>query len=99
MKMKMNKKKKEEFNQYKAMQMQTKNAQRKLKKDPLKSRGIKYVDYKDVRILSKFVNDQGKVLPSRITGVTSKMQREVNSAIKRARHLGLMPYVTDEYKS
>lgn len=59
--------------------------------------GIRYVDYRDVDFLSQFVNDQGKILPRRITGNSLKYQRKVSSAIKKARHLALMPYVTDHY--
>ena len=98
--MKMNKKKKEEFKQYKALQMQTqKQQQRKKKVDPLKIRGIKYVDYKDVKLLSRYVNEQGKILPSRITGLSSKMQRELTLAIKRARHLALMPFISEDFRN
>jgi len=96
--MKMNKKKKEEFKQYKAMQMQAKQQPRRKKVDPLKTRGIKYIDFKDIKVLSRFLNEQGKILPSRITGVSSKMQRELTTAIKRARHLGLMPFVSEEFR-
>ena len=60
--------------------------------------GIKYIDYKDVDFLQGFVNEQGKLLPRRITGNSLKYQRKVATAIKRARHLALMPYVTDQYK-
>ena len=98
--MKMNKKKKEEFKQYKILQMQTQKQQlRKKKVDPLKIRGIKYVDYKDVKLLSRYVNEQGKILPSRITGLSSKMQRELTLAIKRARHLALMPFISEDFRN
>lgn len=63
-----------------------------------KKAGIKYVDYKDPQFLSRFVNEQGKMLPRRITGNSLKFQRKVSQAIKRARLLALMPYVTDQYK-
>lgn len=72
---------------------------RRKKADPFKIRGIKYIDFKDARMLSRYVNEQGKILPARITGVSSKMQRELTLAIKRARHLGLMPFVSDEYRA
>jgi small subunit ribosomal protein S18 len=96
----MRKNKREEASQYKTMQMQNqkKHEQRKKKIDPLKSRGIKYIDYKDTRLLARFVNEQGKILPSRITGISSKMQRQMTEAIKRARHLALMPYVSEEFR-
>ena len=63
-----------------------------------KKNGIKYIDYKDANFLLKFVNDQGKILPRRITGTSIKFQKKVALAVKRARHLGLLPYVTDSVK-
>ena len=63
-----------------------------------KKAGIKYVDYKDPEFLKKFLNEQGKILPRRITGTSLKFQRKVAQAVKRARHLGLLPYVTDLLK-
>ena len=59
---------------------------------------IKYIDYKDPNFLKKFLNEQGKILPRRITGTSLKYQRKVARAIKRARHLALLPYVTDLMK-
>lgn len=63
-----------------------------------KKAGIKYIDYKDAEFLKKFLNEQGKILPRRITGTSLKFQRKVAQAIKRARHLALLPYVTDLLK-
>ncbi len=63
-----------------------------------KKAGIKYIDYKDANFLLKFVNEQGKILPRRITGTSIKYQRKVARAIKRARHLAIMPYVADLLK-
>ncbi|OQX78300.1 MAG: 30S ribosomal protein S18 [Bacteroidetes bacterium 4484_276] len=63
-----------------------------------KKAGIKYIDYKDANFLLKFVNEQGKILPRRITGTSTKYQKKVAQAIKRARHLSLMPYVADLLK-
>ncbi len=63
-----------------------------------KKSGIKYIDYKDADFLLKFVNEQGKILPRRLTGTSLKYQRKVSVAIKRARHLSLMPYVADLLK-
>ncbi|MAJ32737.1 MAG: 30S ribosomal protein S18 [Flavobacteriaceae bacterium] len=60
--------------------------------------GIKYIDYKDPDFLMKLVNEQGKILPRRLTGTSLKYQRKVSQAIKRARHLALMPYVGDMLK-
>ncbi len=60
-----------------------------------KKAGIKFIDYKDPEFLKKFLNEQGKILPRRITGTSLKFQRRVAQAVKRARHLALLPYVTD----
>ncbi|MGH1417560.1 MAG: 30S ribosomal protein S18 [Hyphomicrobiaceae bacterium] len=51
------------------------------------------IDYKDVRLLGRYVSERGKIVPSRITAVSAKKQRELARAIKRARFLGLLPYV------
>ncbi|MFM7031882.1 MAG: 30S ribosomal protein S18, partial [Bacteroidota bacterium] len=56
---------------------------------------IHYIDYKDPDFLLKLVNEQGKLLPRRLTGTSLKFQRKVAQAVKRARHLALLPYVAD----
>ncbi len=56
---------------------------------------IEYVDYKDLELLKRFINEQGKILPRRITGASSKFQRQLTLAVKRARHLALLPFVAD----
>lgn len=63
-----------------------------------KKSGIMYIDYKDPNFLLKFVNEQGKLLPRRITGTSLKFQKKVGQAVKRSRHLALMPYVADMLK-
>ena len=63
-----------------------------------KKAGIKYVDYKDAEFLKKFLNEQGKLLPRRLTGTSQKYQKKVASAVKRARHLAMLPFVTDMFK-
>ena len=60
--------------------------------------GIKYVDYKDPDFLSRFINEQGKILPRRLTGTSLKFQRKISVAVKRARHLALLPYQSDLLK-
>jgi small subunit ribosomal protein S18 len=60
--------------------------------------GIKFIDYKDTDFLMNFINEQGKLLPRRITGNSLKYQRKVAQAVKRARFLGLLPYVADLMK-
>lgn len=63
-----------------------------------KKNGIKFIDYKDPEFLKKFLNEQGKILPRRITGTSLKFQHRIAQAVKRARHLALLPYVTDLIK-
>ena len=58
-----------------------------------KEYGIREIDYKDVKLLRRFVNDQGKIMPRRITGTSAKMHRKLVRAIKRSRSIALMPYV------
>jgi small subunit ribosomal protein S18 len=60
--------------------------------------GIKYIDYKDVEFLKKFINEQGRLLPRRITGTSLKFQRKITSAVKQARQMALLPNVTDLLK-
>lgn len=60
---------------------------------PLSAKGAPEVDYKNIRLLSKFVSERGKIMPSRITSVSLKKQRELSQAVKRARFLALLPYV------
>jgi len=72
-----------------------------IKKDKycrFKKSGIKYVDYKNPDFLLKFINEQGKILPRRVTGTSQKFQKKVNKAVKRARHLAILPYVADLMK-
>ena len=63
-----------------------------------KKAGSKYIDYTDPEFLKKFLNEQGKILPRRITGTSLKFQRRVATAVKRARQIALLPYVTDMLK-
>jgi small subunit ribosomal protein S18 len=60
--------------------------------------GIRYIDYKDADFLKKFLNEQGKLLPRRITGNSLKYQRKVSDAVKKARQMAILPYVTDLLK-
>jgi small subunit ribosomal protein S18 len=71
---------------------------RKEKYCRFKKSGIKFIDYKDANFLLKLVNEQGKILPRRLTGTSAKYQNKVSQAIKRARHIALMPYVGDLLK-
>jgi small subunit ribosomal protein S18 len=66
---------------------------RRRKSCPFAGENAPKIDYKDARLLSRYISERGKIVPSRITAVSAKKQRELAKAIKRARFLGLLPYV------
>ena len=66
---------------------------RRRKSCPFSGPSAPKIDYKDVRLLQRFMSERGKIVPSRITAVSTKKQRELTRAIKRARFLGLLPYM------
>lgn len=66
---------------------------RRRKTCPFSGANAQIIDYKDVRLLTKFISERGKIVPSRITAVSTKKQRELAKAIKRARNLALLPYI------
>jgi small subunit ribosomal protein S18 len=68
---------------------------RRRKTCPFSGENALSIDYKDVRLLGRFVSERGKIIPSRISAVSMKKQRELTVAIKRARFLALMPFVTE----
>ncbi|MFY9246030.1 30S ribosomal protein S18 [Roseicyclus sp.] len=65
---------------------------RRRKSDPFEGEGAPSIDYKDVRLLQRYISERGKIVPSRITAVSAKNQRKLAQAIKRARFLALLPY-------
>ena len=66
---------------------------RRRKVCPFSGENAPKIDYKDTRLLQGFMSERGKIVPSRITAVSAKKQRELAKAIKRARHIGLLPYI------
>lgn len=66
------------------------------KKCPFVTAGWKIIDYKDVETLRRFITERGKILPRRITGVSSHFQRQLTLAVKRARYIGLLPFVGED---
>ena len=66
---------------------------RQKKTCPITEAGIRFVDYKDERFLARFITDNGKILPSRLSGTCARHQRQLSTAIKRARELALLPYI------
>ena len=73
--------------------MRTDDMRRQKKTCPITEAGIRFVDYKDERFLSRFITDNGKILPSRLSGVDARHQRQLAKAIKKARFLALLPYL------
>ena len=66
---------------------------------PFSQPGSPVIDYKDIRLLSRYITEKGKIIPSRITGVSSKKQKELAKAIKRARFLSLISYTNKSFLS
>ena len=66
---------------------------RRRKSCPFTGEGAPKIDYKDVRLLQRYISERGKIVPSRISAVSAKKQRKLAQAIKRARHVGLLPYL------
>lgn len=75
-----------------------KKGQRKAKQCKFTKAGLEYIDYKNAEMLLRFINDQGKILPRRVTGTSAKHQRQLNTAIKRARFMSLLPYVAENLR-
>ncbi|WP_026389418.1 30S ribosomal protein S18 [[Acholeplasma] multilocale] len=75
--------------------MQKKFIKKRKKVNFFAKNNIKYIDYKDVDMLKKFISGNGQILPRRVTGTSPRDQRNLSLAIKRARQMGLLPYVVD----
>lgn len=75
------------------MEQQKRRRKKKIKRCKLCEIGVEYVDYKDIRLLSEFLNEKAKIIPKRVNGNCAKHQRMVKVAIKRARHMALLPYI------
>lgn len=78
------------------MAQQRRGSRRRRKVDYIAANHIEYVDYKDVDLLKRFISERGKILPRRVTGTSAKNQRKVANAIKRARIMGLLPFVAED---
>ncbi len=69
---------------------------KKRKSCPFTASGIYHIDYKDLDTLRQFISERGKILPRRITGVSAFHQRQLSKAVKRARHMALLPFVAQD---
>ncbi len=63
---------------------------------PFTAAGIRHIDYKDVNTLAQFITERGKIIPRRITGVSFYHQKQLSSAVKKARHMALLPFVAED---
>lgn len=71
-------------------------SRRRRKVDFIAANHIEYVDYKDTELLERFISERGKILPRRVTGTSAKNQRKLTTSIKRARIMGLLPFVAED---
>lgn len=78
------------------MAQQRRGGRRRKKVDFLAANHIEYVDYKDVELLKRFISERGKILPRRVTGTSAKNQRKITVAVKRARIMALLPFVSED---
>ena len=78
------------------MAQQRRGGRRRRKVDYIAANHIDYIDYKDVDLLKRFISERGKILPRRVTGTSAKDQRKLTVAIKRARVMGLLPFVAED---
>jgi small subunit ribosomal protein S18 len=96
---------KQPFNRFQNNRQQGNRRGNSNEQDPKKKRNCRFteagtiwIDYKDEKLLRKFINEQGKITPKRITGTSARYQRQLVTAIKRARHLALIPFVNEAVK-
>ena len=78
------------------MAQQRRGGRRRRKVDFIAANHIAYIDYKDTDLLRRFISERGKILPRRVTGTSAKNQRKLTIAIKRARIMGLLPFVAED---
>lgn len=78
------------------MAQQRRGGRRRRKVDFIAANHIEYIDYKDIDLLRRFISERGKILPRRVTGTSAKNQRKLTIAIKRARIMGLLPFVAED---
>ena len=78
------------------MAQQRRGGRRRRKVDFIAANHIDHIDYKDVDLLKRFISERGKILPRRVTGTSAKNQRKLTVAIKRARVMGLLPFVAED---
>ena len=75
---------------------QQRRGRKRRKVDYIAANHIEYIDYKDIELLKRFISERGKILPRRVTGTSAKNQRTLTIAIKRARIMGLLAFVSED---
>ena len=78
------------------MAQQRRGGRKRRKVDYIAANHIEYIDYKDIELLKRFISERGKILPRRVTGTGAKNQRKITVPIKRARIMGLLPFVSED---
>ena len=78
------------------MAQQRRGGRKRRKVDYIAANHIEYIDYKDIELLKRFISERGKILPHSVTGTGAKNQRKITVAIKRARIMGLLPFVSED---
>ena len=78
------------------MAQQRRGGRKRRKVDYIAANHIEYIDYKDIELLKRFISERGKILPRRVTGTGAKNLRKITVAIKRARIMGLLPFVSED---
>ncbi|EGP4757558.1 30S ribosomal protein S18 [Enterococcus faecium] len=78
------------------MAQQRRGGRKRRKVDYIAANHIEYIDYKDIELLKRFISERGKILPRRVTGTGANNQRKITVAIKRARIMGLLPFVSED---
>ncbi|MFB8453190.1 30S ribosomal protein S18 [Enterococcus faecium] len=78
------------------MAQQRRGGRKRRKVDYIAANHIEYIDYKDIELLKRFISERGKILPRRVTGTGAKNHRKITVAIKRARIMGLLPFVSED---
>ena len=78
------------------MAQQRRGGRKRRKVDYIAANHIEYIDYKDIELLKRFISERGKILPRRVTGTGAKNQRKITVEIKRARIMGLLPFVSED---
>lgn len=85
-----------DFQMYQNNPQESRNKKRVVRPCPFKEAGWKTIDYKDIETLKRFLTERGKILPRRVTNLSAFFQRELTNAVKKARYIALLPFVSED---